>query len=96
MVIPTSIKLDVDTSETFNVVISNEGTEQDTISLIGIDDEGVTFTNHSPVTLDRGESQYVVMEVVIDSYLVAILLLTSQCHLLTAVAVLSTIVVFSK
>ena len=70
MVIPTSIKLDVDTSETFNVVISNEGTEQDTISLIGIDDEGVTFTNPSPVTLDRGESQYVVMEVVIDSYLV--------------------------
>ena len=70
MVIPTSIKLDVDTSESFNVVISNEGTEQDTISLIGIDDEGVTFTNPSPVTLDRGESQYVVMEVVIDSYLV--------------------------
>ena len=70
MVIPTSIKLDVDTSETFNVVISNEGTEQDTISLIGIDDEGVTFTNPSPVTLDRGESQYVVMEVVLDSYLV--------------------------
>ena len=70
MVIPTSIKLDVDTSETFNVVITNEGTEQDTISLIGIDDEGVTFTNPSPVTLERGESQYVVMEVVIDSYLV--------------------------
>ena len=70
MVLPTSIKLDVDTPETFNVVISNEGTEQDTISLIGIDEEGVTFTNPSPVTLDRGESQYVVMEVVIDSYLV--------------------------
>ena len=70
MVLPTSIKLDVDTSETFNVVISNEGTEQDTISIIGIDEEGVTFTNPSPVTLDRGESQYVVMEVVIDSYLV--------------------------
>ena len=70
MVIPTSIKLDVDTPETFNVVISNEGTEQDTISLIGIDEEGVTFTNPSPVTLDRGESQYVVMEVVIESYLV--------------------------
>jgi uncharacterized membrane protein len=70
MVLPTSIKLDVDTPETFNVVISNEGTEQDTISLIGIDEDGVTFTNPSPVTLDRGESQYVVMEVLIDSYLV--------------------------
>ena len=28
MVIPTSIKLDVDTPETFNVVISNEGTSK--------------------------------------------------------------------
>ncbi|MBB70690.1 MAG: hypothetical protein CMB28_06255 [Euryarchaeota archaeon] len=70
MVLPTSIKLDVDTPETFNVVINNEGSEQDTISLIGIDAEGVTFTNPSPVTLDRGESQYVVMEVLIDSFLV--------------------------
>ena len=70
MVLPTSIKLDVDSVETFNVVINNEGTEEDTISLIGIDTEGVTFTNPSPVTLDRGESQYVVMEVLIDSYLV--------------------------
>ena len=70
MVLPTSIKLDVDSIETFNVVINNEGTEEDTISLIGIDTEGVTFTNPSPVTLDRGESQYVVMEVLIDSYLV--------------------------
>ena len=70
MVLPTSIKLDVDSVETFNVVINNEGTEEDTISLIGIDAEGVTFTNPSPVTLDRGESQYVVMEVLIDSYLV--------------------------
>ena len=95
MVIPTSIKLDVDTSETFNVVISNEGTEQDTISLIGIDDEGVTFTNPSPVTLDRGESQYVVMEVVIDSYLVGNITLDFTMSS-TAVAVLSTIVVFSK
>ena len=70
MVLPTSIKLDVDTPETFNVVINNDGTEQDTISLIGIDAEGVTFTNPAPVTLDRGASQYVVMEVLIDSFLV--------------------------
>ena len=70
MVLPTSIKLDVDTPETFNVVINNDGTEQDTISLIGIDAEGVTFTNPAPVTLDRGVSQYVVMEVLIDSFLV--------------------------
>lgn len=70
MVLPTSIKLDVDTPESFNVVVNNDGTEQDTISLIGIDSEGVTFTNPSPVTLARGESQYVVMEVLIDSSLV--------------------------
>ena len=70
MVLPTSIKLDVDEAETFNVVVSNDGTEEDTISLIGIDSEGVTFTNPSPVTLARGTSVYVVMEVMIDSALV--------------------------
>ena len=79
MVLPTSIKLDVDTPETFNVVINNDGTEQDTISLIGIDAEGVTFTNPAPVTLDRGASQYVVMEVLIDSFWLEISLLISQC-----------------
>ena len=70
MVLPTSIKLDVDESETFNVAITNQGTEEDTISLIGIDAEGVTFTNPEPVTLARGASQYVVMEVMIDSSVV--------------------------
>ena len=70
MVLPTSIKLDVDESETFNVAITNLGTEDDTISLIGIDAEGVTFTNPEPVTLARGASQYVVMEVMIDSSIV--------------------------
>ena len=70
MVLPTSIKLDVDQIETFNVVVNNDGTEEDTISLIGIDDEGVTFTNPAPVTLDRGSSVYVVMEVLIESSLV--------------------------
>ena len=70
MVIPNSIKLDVDTAETFNVVIKNEGTELDTLSLIGIDQPGVTFTNPDPVSLDRGESVYVVMEVTVDNYLV--------------------------
>jgi uncharacterized membrane protein len=70
MVLPTSIKLDVDVSETFNVVINNDGTEEDTISLIGIDSEGITFTNPAPVTLARGISQYVTMEVIIDSSLV--------------------------
>ena len=70
MVLPTSIKLDVDVAETFNVAITNHGTEEDTISLIGIDAEGVTFTNPEPVTLARGASQYVVMEVMIDSSVV--------------------------
>ena len=70
MVLPTSIKLDVDEAETFNVAITNLGTEEDTISLIGIDAEGVTFTNPEPVTLARGASQYVVMEVMIDSSIV--------------------------
>ena len=70
MVLPTSIKLDVDEAETFNVAITNQGTEEDTISLIGIDVEGVTFTNPEPVTLARGTSQYVVMEVMIDSSVV--------------------------
>ncbi|MBT4066543.1 MAG: hypothetical protein HOE76_04925 [Euryarchaeota archaeon] len=70
MVLPTSIKLDVGESESFNVAISNDGSEEDTISLIGIDKEGITFTNPSPVTLARGVSQYVVMEVQIDSSLV--------------------------
>ena len=66
MVLPTSIKLDVGELESFNVVVNNDGTETDTISLIGIDQEGVTFTNPQPVTLTRGESQYVVMQVLID------------------------------
>ena len=70
MVLPTSIKLDVGESESFNVAISNDGSEEDTISLIGIDKEGITFTNPSPVTLARGVSQYVVMVVEIDSSLV--------------------------
>ena len=70
MVLPTSIKLDVGESESFNVAISNDGSEEDTISLIGIDKEGITFTNPSPVTLARGASQYVVMGVQIDSSLV--------------------------
>jgi uncharacterized membrane protein len=70
MVLPTSIKLDVGESESFNVAISNDGSEEDTISLIGIDKEGITFTNPAPATLARGASQYVVMGVQIDSSLV--------------------------
>lgn len=70
MVIPTSIKLDVDTVENFNIAVSNDGTEQDTLSLIGIDQEGVTFDNPGPVTIDRGESQYVSIGVTINSSLV--------------------------
>ena len=70
MVLPTSIKLDVDEAETFNVAVTNLGTEEDTISLIGIDSEGVTFTNPEPITLARGASQYVIMEVMIDSSMV--------------------------
>jgi len=70
MVIPTSIKLDVDTVENFNIAISNDGTEQDTLSLIGIDQEGVTFDNPEPVTIDRGESQYVSIGVTINSSMV--------------------------
>ena len=69
MVLPTSIKLDVDQSESFNIAISNDGTEEDTISIIGIDSEGITFTNPEPVTLARGVSQYVAMEVLIYSSL---------------------------
>ncbi len=70
MVIPTSIKLDVDTYETFNIAISNDGTEEDTISLIGIDQEGITFDNPEPVSLDRGQSQYVSVGVTVDSSIV--------------------------
>ena len=70
MVIPTSIKLDVNTQENFNIAISNDGTEEDTISLTGIDSEGIIFTNPEPVTLSRGASQYVVMGVIVDSSLV--------------------------
>ena len=70
MVIPEAIKLDVDTAETFNIAISNDGTENDTVSIMGIDSEGITFTNPNPVMLERGESQYVVMEVMISPYVV--------------------------
>ena len=70
MVIPSSIKLDVDSYETFNVAITNNGTEQDTLSLIGIDQDGITFTNPSPVTLQRGESQYIEVGVTINSSIV--------------------------
>ena len=70
MVLPTSIKLDVEQSESFNIAISNDGTEEDTISIIGIDSEGITFTNPEPVTLARGMSQYVAIVVLIDSSLV--------------------------
>ncbi len=70
MVLPTSVTLDVDTLETFNIAITNDGTEADTISVVGLDSEGITFTNPDPVTLQRDESQYVVMGVIIDSFLV--------------------------
>ena len=70
MVIPESIKLDVDTPETFNIAISNDGTENDTVSIMGIDSEGISFTNPNPVMLERGESQYVVMEVMISPFVV--------------------------
>ena len=70
MVIPTSIKLDVDTVESFNIAITNEGTEQDTLQLMGIDKTGITFNNPDPITLERGESVYVLMEVIIESYIV--------------------------
>ena len=70
MVLPSMITLDVETEETFNVAITNNGTEEDTISLVGIDSEGITFTNPEPVTLQRGESQYIVVGVTIDSSIV--------------------------
>ena len=75
MVLPTAIKLDVETLETFNVAISNDGTEEDTISLTGVDSEGITFTNPAPVTLARGDSQYVVMGVTVDSSVVGDIIL---------------------
>ena len=67
MVIPSSITLDVETNETFNIAITNNGTEEDTISIVGLDSEGITFTNPEPVTLARGQSQYVVMGIMVDS-----------------------------
>ena len=70
MVLPSMITLDVETEETFNVAVTNNGTEEDTISLVGIDSEGITFTNPEPVTLQRGESQYIVVGVIIDSSIV--------------------------
>lgn len=70
MVLPSMITLDVETEETFNVAVTNNGTEEDTISLVGIDSEGITFTNPEPVTLQRGESQYIVVGVTIDSSIV--------------------------
>ena len=70
MVLPSMITLDVGTEETFNVAVTNNGTEEDTISLVGIDSEGITFTNPEPVTLQRGESQYIVVGVTIDSSIV--------------------------
>ena len=60
----------LETEETFNVAVTNNGTEEDTISLVGIDSEGITFTNPEPVTLQRGESQYIVVGVTIDSSIV--------------------------
>ena len=69
MVIPSSITLDVETAETFNIAITNNGTEEDTISIVGLDSEGITFTNPEPVTLARGQSQYVVMGIMVDSSL---------------------------
>ena len=61
--------------ETFNVAVTNNGTEEDTISLVGIDSEGITFTNPEPVTLQRGESQYIVVGVTIDSSIVGDIML---------------------
>ena len=37
---------------------------------MGIDSEGVSFTNPDPVMLERGESQYVVMEVMLSPFVV--------------------------
>ena len=75
MVLPSMITLDVETEETFNVAVTNNGTEEDTISLVGIDSEGITFTNPEPVTLQRGESQYIVVGVTIDSSIVGDIML---------------------
>ena len=75
MVLPSMITLDVETEETFNVAVTNNGTEEDTISLVGIDSEGITFTNPEPVTLQRGESQYIVIGVTIDSSIVGDIML---------------------
>jgi uncharacterized membrane protein len=66
MVIPSAIKLDVGIPESFTVAISNDGTENDTLQLIGIDQPGVTFSNPSPVELERDASQYVSLSVTID------------------------------
>ena len=75
MVIPSSITLDVETEETFNIAVTNDGTEEDTLSVVGIESEGITFTNPDPVTLARGESQYVEMGVMVDSSIVGNILL---------------------
>ncbi len=75
MVLPSSITLDVETEETFNIAVTNDGTEEDTISLVGVESEGITFTNPDPVTLARGESQYLEMGVMVDSSIVGNIIL---------------------
>ena len=75
MVLPSMVTLDVGTETTFNVAVTNNGTEEDTISLVGIDSNGITFTNPEPVTLQRGESQYIVVGVTVDSSIVGDIIL---------------------
>ena len=63
------ITLDVGTEETFNVAVTNNGTEKN-ISLVGIDSEGITFYKSRTCNFQRGESQYIVVGVTIDSSIV--------------------------
>ena len=69
MVLPENVSLEVNNQEDILVLINNDGTETDDLLLIADDVDGLTITTPGPISLARGESQYVSVSLEADSTL---------------------------
>ena len=67
MILPEDVNMEVGFEENILVLITNNGSEQDDLLLEVADVEGMTITTPDPVTLERGESQYVPVTLLADS-----------------------------
>ncbi|HIF46371.1 MAG TPA: hypothetical protein EYQ73_06245 [Candidatus Poseidoniales archaeon] len=76
MILPGDISLEVDVSKDILILLMNNGTETDDLLLTADDVEGMTITTPGPLTLDRGQSQYVTVSLQADSTLSGIIALS--------------------